>query len=131
MTKKEFEQYKLGKRVLPEFDSISLNKPMKVRNLFRKKNIDGTYSWKENIQEYGYSFYLNGDKESSLIEFEDDCLKFTNYHYDEVNNASGKPVKVLIDVNTFKVKYNNIGHFFKEDVVVGMCGKTVKANIVK
>lgn len=130
MTKKEFEQYKLGKKVLPEFDSISLNKPMKVRNLYKKKSIDGTYTWKENIEEYGYSFHLNGDKEKSKIEFTEDELKFTNYHYDEVNNASGKVVKVLIDVNVFKVKYNNIGHFFKDDIVVGMCGKTTKSNIV-
>lgn len=131
MTKKEFEQYRLGKKVLPEFDSISLNKPMKVCNIFRKKNIDGAYSWKESIVEYGYSFYLNGDKEKSKIEFTEDGLKFTNYHYDEINNASGKVVKVLVYTNVFKVKYNNIGHFFKEDVVVGMCGKTTKPNIVK
>jgi hypothetical protein len=119
MTKKEFELYKSGKKELPVFDSISLCKPQKTRNLWRKKNIDGTYSWKEDIDEPGYMFYLNGDPEKSTVEFTEDGFKFTNYHYDEINNASGKILKVLRDVNTFTVKANHIGHFFYHDEVTG------------
>lgn len=119
MTKKEFELYKSGKKELPVFDSISLHKPQKVRNLWRKKNIDGTYSWKEDIDGYGCMFYLNGDSEKSTIEFTEDGFKFTNYHYDNVNNISGKPVKILRDINKFTVKANNVSHFFYHDEVVG------------
>lgn len=119
MTKKEFELYKSGKKELPLFDSISLRKPQKTRNLWKKKNIDGTYSWKEDIDSLGYMFYLNGDPEKSTVEFTEDGFKFTNYYYDEINNASGKTLKVLRDVNTFTVKANNISHFFYHDEVTG------------
>lgn len=119
MTKKEFELYKSGKKELPVFDSISLCKPQKTRNLWKRKNIDGTYSWKEDIDEPGYMFYLNGDPEKSTIEFTEDGFKFTNYHYDKINNASGKPIKVLRDINTFTVKANHVGHFFYHDEVTG------------
>lgn len=119
MTQKEFKLYKTGKKELPVFDSISLNKFQKTRNLWRKKNIDGTYSWKEDIEEYGCMFYLNGDSEKSTIEFTEDGFKFTNYHYDVINNASGKPLKVLRDINTFTVKANNVGHFFYHDEITG------------
>lgn len=119
MTKKEFELYKSGKKELPVFDSISLCKPQKTRNLWKEKNIDGTYSWKEDIDNPGYMFYLNGDPEKSTIEFTEDGFKFTNYHYDNINNASGKTLKVLRDINTFTVKANHIGHFFYHDEITG------------
>lgn len=111
MTKKEFENYKSGKLELPVFDSISLNKPMKVRNLWKHKGLVGIPEWKENVETYGYMFYLNGDPEKSTIEFTEDGFKFTNYYYDDTN--------VLMDINIFTVKANNIGHFFSRDTVTG------------
>lgn len=120
MTRKEFENYKSGKLELPVFDSISLNKPMKVRNLWKHKGLVGIPEWKENVETYGYMFYLNGDPEKSTIEFTEDGFKFTNYHYDEIYSpVAKKTLKILRDVNTFIVKANNIGHFFFHDEVVG------------
>lgn len=45
------------------------------------------------------------------MEFTEDGFKFTNYHYDEINNTSGKTIKILRDVNIFTVKANHVKHF--------------------